>query len=294
MNAEPAGDTAAGLSPWPHALGSSAVTLAMQILFVIALTAAAAAVALLLIRRPRTEDLVARPWTDRDLARLTTILLALALVSALAVPRAEAWGTEWGSPNEWRAILMSVQSLAFHWPILAFAASRMRRRQIRSSEAFGMRARALPADVLLAFGLYLAGLPLVAAAAWGSRAILRWAGREPIVQPMLEAALDADAGITRAYLLFLAVVAAPVAEEIFFRGIALPVLSRRLGPWAAVGATSLVFSAIHLDLTAAPPLFVLGLAFGLAYLYTGSLTVPIAMHAFVNAVSLAVAGWLAR
>ncbi len=296
MNAGPsaAGEATSALTLRTDMLGHTAVAFAMQILFVLSLAAAAAAAAMLLIRRPRTDDLLARPWTDSDLLRLTAILLAMASAGALAAPWAASWWKERWTPNEWRALTMSAQSLAFHWPILAFAASRMRRLQIRSNEAFGMRARALPTDVLLALGLYLASLPLVAAATWGSRAILRWAGREPLVQPVLEAALDPDAGTARAYLLFLAVVAAPVAEEILFRGIALPVLTRRLGPWAALGATSVVFAAVHLDLTAAPPLFVLGLAFGLAYLYTGSLTVPIAMHALVNAVSLAVAGWLER
>jgi len=170
----------------------------------------------------------------------------------------------------------------------------MRRLEIRSSLAFGMRRSALARDALLAVALYLACLPWVAAAAWGSHSILRWAGHEPSLQPVLEATLDAGSGTARAYLVFLAVIVAPIAEEILFRGIALPVLCRRLGPWAAVGATALVFAAVHLDLAAAAPLFVLGVGFGLAYLYSSSLTVPIAMHMLVNSVSLATAGWLVR
>lgn len=278
----------------PGVLENAAVALAMQILFIISIAAAATAAALLLVRRPRTNELLARPWSDVDLLRITAILLALAALAGLLMSWADSrWSDRW-SPGEWRAMTMAAQSFVFHWPILSFATSRMRRLHVRSREAFGMRPRALPREMLMALGLYLAAMPLAAAAAWGSRSVLRWAGREPLVQPVLEAALDPGAGTARTYLLFLAVVVAPVAEEILFRGIALPVLARRLGPWAALGATSLVFAAVHLDLTAAPPLFVLGLAFGLAYLYTGSLAVPITMHAAVNGVSLAVAGWLMR
>ncbi|MCX7817804.1 MAG: CPBP family intramembrane metalloprotease [Kiritimatiellae bacterium] len=268
--------------------------LALHVVFVASLVASVLVVATLAVRRPRAKELLARPWTDCDLLRLVSIVLALASLAGIATCWAEhRWSNRW-TTEEWRALNLSMQSVTFHWPILAFAAARMRRLGVRSSDAFGMCRRSLPRDVLLAGVLYLAALPIVSATTWGAKTVMRWLGVEPALQPVLEATIDDGSGTLRAYLVFLAVVIAPVAEEILFRGIGLPVLARRLGPVAALGATSLIFAAIHCNLAAAAPLFVLSLAFGLAYLYTGSLTVPIAMHSAVNAVSLALASWLAR
>ena len=81
---------------------------------------------------------------------------------------------------------------------------------------------------------------------------------------------------------------APVAEELFFRGLALPLLARRIGVAPAVAAVSGVFALLHFHVPSLAPLFVIGSAFSVAYLATGSLAVPIAMHAVFNAVNLGV------
>lgn len=275
-------------------LGHPVISLTLQMLFILSMVGTAAAIAIFMIRRPRSTLLRTRPWNGVDLLQLTCVLLALASLAGLAIAWLEPqWGNRWPS-SEWRAMTLSLHSLVFHWPILSFAASRMWQRDLRLGDAFGMCARRLPRDVLVALGLYIAALPPVAAASWGSSAVLRWVGLKPSLQPVLEATLDPNSGAFLIYLIFLATVIAPVAEEILFRGIALPVLARQFGPWPALGLSSLVFALVHFNLGATPPLFVLGLVFGLAYFYTGSLTVPMVMHAIVNSVSIAIATCLRR
>ena len=84
------------------------------------------------------------------------------------------------------------------------------------------------------------------------------------------------------------VVVAPIAEEVFFRGVVFNALLREAGPrWAFIGSSAL-FAVIHLSLVAVVPLFLLGLAFAWIYQRTQNLLAPIAMHAVVNAVSVAV------
>ena len=84
----------------------------------------------------------------------------------------------------------------------------------------------------------------------------------------------------------LAVVGAPISEELVFRGIALPLAAKHLGPVPAVFAISLVFSLIHLNAASTLPLFVLAIGLSIAYIYTQSIAVPIIMHACFNAVNL--------
>ena len=81
-------------------------------------------------------------------------------------------------------------------------------------------------------------------------------------------------------------VLAPVCEEFLFRGFFYAVGKRYLGPLASGFATALLFAAIHQSLTAFAGLFVLAGCLTLAYERTGSLLVPIGMHALYNFTSL--------
>jgi len=89
------------------------------------------------------------------------------------------------------------------------------------------------------------------------------------------------------------VIAAPVTEEILYRGLLQETLRRiGAGPWTAILITSAIFAAMHFS-TAAPHaiagLFVLSIGFGWAFERTGRLAAPILMHALFNLANLAVA-----
>ena len=79
---------------------------------------------------------------------------------------------------------------------------------------------------------------------------------------------------------------APVCEEFLFRGFFYAVGKRYLGPLASGFLTAVLFAAVHQSLTAFAGLFVLAVCFTLAYERTGSLLVPIGMHALYNSTSL--------
>jgi membrane protease YdiL (CAAX protease family) len=79
---------------------------------------------------------------------------------------------------------------------------------------------------------------------------------------------------------------APVAEELFFRGFFYTALRQRLGIAAAATISSLVFAVGHIDaLGVVAASFVMGVAMALAYEYTRSLWVAIAIHVFNNALA---------
>ena len=81
----------------------------------------------------------------------------------------------------------------------------------------------------------------------------------------------------------------PLAEEVFFRGFALPGLARRFGPLGAVLASSLLFGLAHVDVALFIPAFVAGLLLGWLYLRTGSLLGCVLVHGIQNAAAFAVA-----
>ena len=83
-------------------------------------------------------------------------------------------------------------------------------------------------------------------------------------------------------------IAAPVAEELLFRGI----LYRRMRTWLSVGpsalAALLIFAAVHGNLLQALYAFILGALLVWAYERFAKLTTPIILHVSANLISILV------
>ena len=89
-------------------------------------------------------------------------------------------------------------------------------------------------------------------------------------------------------LWFSIIVAAPIFEEVFFRGFLLEGLRRgSLGDAGAIVLTSLSWASIHIQysLYEIGTIFIFGLAFGLARIGGRSIWVPIVMHMGINLVA---------
>lgn len=82
----------------------------------------------------------------------------------------------------------------------------------------------------------------------------------------------------------IAVVMAPISEEVFFRGYLYAVLRSRFtrDPWYAVYWSSAVFSIVHFYFVHFIPVFLIGMALAYLYRLRGSLIAPIVAHATTN------------
>ena len=93
----------------------------------------------------------------------------------------------------------------------------------------------------------------------------------------------------------LVTLAAPIAEELFFRGFLFPAVWRAIGLWPAAVLDGIMFGAVHAGGTDAKflvPLSAFGFLLCLLYRYSGSLLPCIALHAVNNALALGVTlGW---
>jgi membrane protease YdiL (CAAX protease family) len=150
-------------------------------------------------------------------------------------------------------------------------------------------------------GALLLFWPLASFVGWmASIVVLLACGRPPdaVAHQTLAMLLAADRDMWFLAMIALVLVAAPVLEELFYRGLVQETLVRLgVGRWAAIVATSALFALMHF--TAAPEplavpgllasLFVLSLGFGWVYEKTGRLAAPIAMHVLFNAGNLAIA-----
>lgn len=85
------------------------------------------------------------------------------------------------------------------------------------------------------------------------------------------------------------VILAPIAEELFFRGIVFNAWLRERGQRFAYVGSAALFAVIHFSIASLVPIFLLGLALAWVYRRTGTLLAPILMHATVNGISVAIA-----
>ncbi len=83
-------------------------------------------------------------------------------------------------------------------------------------------------------------------------------------------------------LLFLGVVTAPIAEELFYRGMLYPVFRGYLGPWWGSAAAGLIFGLAHWDLWRTIPLAIGGAVLCYMYEKTGNIWVTMLAHGTWN------------
>lgn len=89
-----------------------------------------------------------------------------------------------------------------------------------------------------------------------------------------------------AIICFSAAIAAPLVEELTFRGYLYPIMKKYTGAWFALVSTSLLFGIIHVSLVPFIPLAIFGAVLVLLYEYTGSLWTPVIAHCIFNTATL--------
>jgi membrane protease YdiL (CAAX protease family) len=164
----------------------------------------------------------------------------------------------------------------------------MRFRGLKLRRTFGLT-RVGPFSIVgWAVGLLLAAFPFAIAAS-AITALLSHGQLEP--QPLVDLfnkmAKQHDYS-AMSKILISAVVIQPACEEFLFRGFFYAVWKRYIGPVSAGFLACTLFAAFHTSLAAFAGLFVLAVCLNIAYERTGSLFVPICMHALFNLTSLLV------
>jgi membrane protease YdiL (CAAX protease family) len=253
-----------------------------------ALILAGIAVAIIFLIRHRRPGVVT--WRERMsflprvplsgpsvLALISAILALYALLMLVSISLPDLPESEWG---------FVLQGLFFHWLVIIFALLYRRRSRRSWQELFGFSLRSFTYDSSRGMLAYLISLPVILGSGFIYQLILYKFGYQPSEQAVMSFLTGDISAWTRLYGILFAVMIAPVAEELLFRGMLLPLLARRLGVVAAVLASSLLFAVMHFYIPALLPLFVVSLACCFAYIYTGSLTTAIVLHAIFNAVNL--------
>jgi membrane protease YdiL (CAAX protease family) len=158
-------------------------------------------------------------------------------------------------------------------------------RQMRPADLFGFDRLGFTKVFLWGTGLLIAALPLIFASSAVVSSLLH-VNSQRDSQPIMQLFERVPEPTRKIPIILLAIVIAPLAEEFFFRGFLYGVLKRYAGALPALLFTGVAFALIHLHVPSLLPLFLLACVLTLAYELSGSLLVPMAMHALFNAITL--------
>jgi membrane protease YdiL (CAAX protease family) len=181
--------------------------------------------------------------------------------------------------------LLVVVQLGFWLLVIGTILISMLLRQLHPAEIFGFDRLGFTKVFLWGAGLLVAALPLIFASSAVVSSLMH-VNSQKDSQPIMQLFEGVAEPSRRIPIIILAVVIAPLAEEFFFRGFLYGVLKRYAGALPSMAFTGIAFALIHLHVPSLLPLFLLACVLTLAYELSGSLLVPMAMHALFNAITL--------
>jgi membrane protease YdiL (CAAX protease family) len=163
----------------------------------------------------------------------------------------------------------------------------------RRLKGFGLNIKTIIKDFFMAILHLLAVWPLILAAVTVTIFIAKmFADQDYQMQQhqQLEMITEYTQLPLRIMIVFVAVVIAPLLEELMFRGFVQTTIRSfiniRNSAWPAIAASSVFFAIMHADPGHWPSLFILGVCLGYSYEKSGSLLRPIFIHLFFNAISI--------
>jgi membrane protease YdiL (CAAX protease family) len=222
-----------------------------------------------------------KPWKLPGLVRFVYCLLLC--ICFMIMVTAAAQKLSGAKPNVIPPGIMVLSSLALDGSILVSIFFFLRFERLTWAEVFGFKTGGPWRAILWGIAVALCFTPI------GqimndlcSRALQSLHVQAPNEQAV-ETLQKATPGFSRVYLIFFAIIIAPVAEETLFRGILYPAIKQFGFPRAALWGTALLFAAIHLNIAAFLPLMLFAIILAVLYEKTNNLLACIVAHSLFNA-----------
>ncbi len=220
-------------------------------------------------------------WEAEPLLRFVAgvcFCLSIGSLAASAVLPAAAYATQEG-----KFFLFVTNSIVLHGGTLLLVAAVLRQHNLGWCAAFGFRLAGLPRTIGFALAGVLVALPVALVLQQLSAYGMKSVSVEPEVQVVVQTLQQTQTLQQKVFFAFVAILGAPVVEEILFRGILYPAIKQRGWPRLALWGTSLVFALTHANTATFLPLTFLAMVLVFLYERTGNLLAPIATHSLFNA-----------
>jgi hypothetical protein len=227
--------------------------------------------------------LAEKPWKLDAVGRLFLGVITTFCFGAVAASLLGHFTPDWPKAQSdfWQIV---IAAFFLEIPALIWIAFFLREHDVRWKDAFGFEMTS-PATAA-AYGV-LAGT-LFVPVGWGLNALsgklMELVHLNAQDQQMVQELQDPSLTLAQKVILgVVAVVFAPVVEELLFRGILYPALKQRGRPRLALWGSSALFALVHFNMATFAPLLVFALA--LVYLYESfqNLLAPMVAHSLFNA-----------
>lgn len=229
-------------------------------------------------------NVLTRPYGTPD-AIAALLLLVVVGAGFFMEPVTGGEGADGGIQLTLEGIITSTVFMLLVSAIVIFYLSGVR--GLNPAEMFGLRQMTVKHAVLTAVPALIITVMAMSAV---MGALMAWNGGElpdSSSQDSVAAFENNGSPAFRIMLGFMAVITAPLTEELIFRGFLYGVVKRHTDRWFAAVFTALIFAVVHVHVGTAPQLFLLGLGLAIAYEHSGCLLVPMFMHAMFNAWNVA-------
>jgi membrane protease YdiL (CAAX protease family) len=217
-------------------------------------------------------------WYDILLIVLASVAIILGGTFALAYLYPVNDPVNQAPPMMYILLLTSLEAVGILASVYVFG---VRRKHLELQE-LGFRRTSLMWMVLAGITA-LIFIPVIGLIALGVQMLLGL----PLENPQLEFLVPKDFSAPGALvMILLGGIVIPIAEEVFFRGVLYRWMRQYAGRWLAIVASSLVFGALHGDISVAAATFIMGIVLAWFYEYSGSLWTSILIHATNNTLKL--------
>lgn len=225
-----------------------------------------------------------KPWRwESALRLLLNLIVCFAMGSLLAIIARRFLGDK--LVEAWM-LNMIIATLSFQGAGLVLIAMFLRNHGTGWAQAFGFKSApgramiigALVAVIALPLVWYLQGLAID---------MMNYFHYAPQEQEAVRMLRETPTAARQIYLGVMAILLAPVVEEMLFRGILYPLVKQTGFPRLALWGVAILFALVHQNLMAFMPLVFLALVLTLLYEWTDNLLACIVVHSLFNAVNFA-------
>lgn len=227
--------------------------------------------------------LTPKPWRLDRVVWLAAALLASISLGTLIVQGYTSALAKDDSKAHANLIVMLIGTLTFHGMALILVGVFLKQHHLTWAEAFGFKAPRRKRAVLLAILTAIVVLPIAWSLGQLSQIVLLKLGLNAEAQQAVQALQTADSWGQHIYFFVVAVLIAPVVEEIIFRGILYTAIKDFGFPTFALWGASIAFAFMHNNLMTFVPLMFLAVILTFLYETTDNLLAPIIAHSLFNA-----------
>ena len=200
-----------------------------------------------------------------------------ALLTSMVLPK-DAMATQEG-----KFFFFVSNSVVLHGGTLLLVSVFLREHGVGWWEGFGFRSSGILRTLALAVAGVVAALPVALMLQHLSALGMKSVSVQPEVQVVVQTLQETQTMEQRVFFAFVAILGAPVVEEILFRGILYPAIKQRGWPKLALWGTSLLFALTHANTATFLPLTFFAMVLVFLYERTGNLLAPILTHSLFNA-----------